>query len=382
MNYLSTKYKSTKNKSTKNKSTKNKEQKTNQQSTNQQRTNQQINKFSPSPPNFSLLPFNFLLGSFNLALLTSNLALLPPMDFTFKTYEKLLNTLLTRGFSFITFAQYMELKTESENNPSQPFSNLKPRTPNAEPPTHQQINKEQINNFESLNPESLNLIILRHDVEARYPNALRMAQIQHKLGIKGSYYFRIFSKPCNETIIKQIASLGHEIGYHYDDLSVCNGNHQKALERFRKNLAYLRQFAPVQTICMEGAPESKYNNQDLWKKYDYRDFGITSEPYFDLDFNKVYYLTDTGRRWDGKFSVRDKPIFKDEHLRNERVSDEFRYRHTKDIIKAIEKSSFPDSAMLTFHPQRWNDKPLPWLKELLWQNVKNQVKRIIIKRGN
>ena len=37
------------------------------------------------------------------------------------------------------------------------------------------------------------------------------------------------------------------------------------------------------------------------------DYGIIAEPYFDLDFDEVFYLTDTGRRWDGDdVSVRDK----------------------------------------------------------------------------
>jgi hypothetical protein len=35
--------------------------------------------------------------------------------------------------------------------------------------------------------------------------------------------------------------------------------------------------------------------------------GIIGEPYFDVDFSKMLYLTDTGRRWDGGIvSVRDK----------------------------------------------------------------------------
>lgn len=43
------------------------------------------------------------------------------------------------------------------------------------------------------------------------------------------------------------------------------------------------------------------------KYYDYRNYGIIAEPYFDLDFSKVLYLTDTGRRWDGnKVSMRDR----------------------------------------------------------------------------
>ncbi len=31
------------------------------------------------------------------------------------------------------------------------------------------------------------------------------------------------------------------------------------------------------------------------------------------------------------------------------------------------------------HPQRWTDKPLPWLKELVWQNVKNVPKYYLLK---
>ncbi|MDY0279195.1 MAG: hypothetical protein RBR35_01380 [Salinivirgaceae bacterium] len=242
----------------------------------------------------------------------------------------------------------------------------------------------------SLTPLNSPLIILRHDVEARYENALRFAEIQHHLGIHGSYYFRLFPKPGNTEIIKKIADLDHEIGYHYDDLSYCKGDYEKVITRFQQNLAFLREIAPVQTICMEGAPGSKYNNQDLWEKYDYHDFGITSEPYFDLDFNAIYYLTDTGRRWDGKFSVRDKPFWGQGEKETKRQGDKetkrqgeeymkLRFRHTRDIVKAVEEGSFPNQAMLTFHPQRWNDKPWSWLKELVWQNVKNQGKRFLLK---
>ena len=41
--------------------------------------------------------------------------------------------------------------------------------------------------------------------------------------------------------------------------------------------------------------------------YDYRDYDIIGEPYFDLDFDEFFYLTDTGMRWNaGRFSIRDK----------------------------------------------------------------------------
>ncbi len=268
------------------------------------------------------------------------------MDFTFTIYKHLLLTLQMQDFLFITVSELFEKVYGSIYHSPDIYQNK--------------------------------FIILRHDVEARYENALRMALIEHDLGISASYYFRFSNKFSNEVLIGEVASLGHEIGYHYDDLSACRGNHEKAMERFQANLAYLRQFAPVTTITMEGAPLSRFDNRDLWKSYDYRKLGIVAEPYFDMGFNKIFYLTDTGRRWDGHlYNVRDKatadnPITNPEFLR-------LRFHSTADIIQAVGDGNFPKQAMLNFHPQRWNSNPLPWLKELVWQNIKNQVKRVIVK---
>jgi len=117
---------------------------------------------------------------------------------------------------------------------------------------------------------------------------------------------------------------------------------------------------------MHGSPASRYDNRDLWKHYNYRNFGIIGEPYFDIDFDKVFYLTDTGRCWDGyKYSVRDK------------VKSGFKqsYHSTYDIIEAAKNGSLPECIMITTHPQRWTDHRLEWLLELVSQNVKNVVKR-------
>jgi len=38
--------------------------------------------------------------------------------------------------------------------------------------------------------------------------------------------------------------------------------------------------------------------------------------------------------------------------------------------------------MINTHPQRWNDNIFYWTKELLAQNVKNQIKKIIVKQTN
>jgi len=328
------------------------------------------------------------------------------MDFTFKTYIQLLESLKKAGYHFQTYAEYV----------SKPVLEIPSKC-----------------------------IMLRHDVEAHYENALRMAIIQNEQGIKGTFYFRIFAKSFQSEVVKQIAHLGHEIGYHYDDLAVCKGDYEKAIKRFEAHLNRLRELAPVKTITMDGSPLSRYDNRKLWSKYDYKALGILAEPYFDLDFNAVFYITDTGRRWDGHlFNVRDKAT--DE---NPLTNPEFlnlRFHSTADLIRAIERrgemetrkqgdketkgqgdketrgqgdkgtrgqgdkgtrrqgdgetrrplntesgihkttsasastSAFPSQAMLNFHPQRWNSNPYLWTKELILQNAKNQVKRFLVKR--
>ena len=129
--------------------------------------------------------------------------------------------------------------------------------------------------------------------------------------------------------------------------------------------------SPVKTICMHGSPISKWDNRDLWKKYNYRDFGIIAEPYFDVDFDEVLYLTDTGRSWNkSASSVRDK------------VNSKFdiKIKDTNHLMEKIQNNELPDKIMLNTHPQRWTDNPVEWTKELVWQNVKNVVKKVIVRR--
>jgi hypothetical protein len=247
-------------------------------------------------------------------------------DFTLSTLERLLTALLKNGYTFVTFEDYL---------------------------THKTTGKQ---------------IILRHDVDALAQNSLDAALMEHRLGIKGTYYFRIVKQSNKPKIILEIASLGHEIGYHYEDLAVANGNREQAIKTFEKNLEYFRTYYPIKTICMHGSPVSKWDNRKLWESYDYKKYGIIGEPYFEIDFNKFLYLTDTGRMWDGhKVSVRDKmPSSSLHHLS---------FSTTFDIINWADK--LPDQIMITTHPQRWNNNKSRWILELVFQNSKNLIKRLI-----
>ena len=259
------------------------------------------------------------------------------MDFTLSQYSLLLNSMQNSGYLFETFGEHLISKKDNQ----------------------------------------LKQIILRHDVDLLPQNSLKFAKIQAKRDIKGSYYFRAVPESWDVYIIKEIANLGHEVGYHYETMDTAKGNIDLAWDQFRYHLDALRKLVDVKTICMHGSPRSLFDNKELWKKYDYRSLGIIGEPYYDVDFDEVFYLTDTGRRWDGwKTSVRDKVPQQADWIKQGLV-----FHTTNDIISALNTSKLPDKIMFTMHPQRWNDGGLPWLKEFVSQGIKNEIKKVLIARS-
>ena len=144
------------------------------------------------------------------------------MDFTLSTYCTLLETLKAAGYAFQPYAEYLADPAEK-------------------------------------------VVILRHDVDKRPGNSLVTAQIEHELGIRGTYYFRILPCSFNPEIIKEIYSLGHEIGYHYEDINLVPGTRHpipstrypapdtrhpirelvtKAILSFETNLSIFRELTP------------------------------------------------------------------------------------------------------------------------------------------
>jgi len=215
------------------------------------------------------------------------------------------------------------------------------------------------------------VIIMRHDVDRIPRNALRMALVEHKYNIYSTYYFRTRSKIFNIDIINQIYYLGHEIGYHYEDFDIEKGNIDKAYISFKKNLNRLRSIVPIQTVCMHGSPMSKWDNTTIWEKYNYRELGVIGEPYFDIDYSNVFYLTDTGRKWNNiNSNIRD------------RVNSSLKYNinRTDDIILVIKENILPNKIMINIHPHRWFNNIIFWYYELIYQGIKNMIKQKYLKK--
>jgi len=248
-------------------------------------------------------------------------------DFTLEKYRELCKTLLDRGYSTRTVHDYL-----------------------------MQCN----NTFES-RPATA---ILRHDVDRKPYNALRMAELENAMGIHSTYYFR-YPYTFKPEIMRKIRDLGHEVGYHYEVLAKAKGDPEKSIHLFKQELGAMREVCDIKTICMHGSPLSKFNNRDLWKTYDFLIYNITGEAF--LSIHDILYFTDTGRSWDKSNNIRDK-------------SDAFNYvaglKTTNDLIDYIQLKK-PSIIYLTIHPERWADTMIEYYRYYLQDIAINTVKKIL-----
>ncbi|MCK5560303.1 MAG: hypothetical protein KAJ51_06900 [Thermoplasmata archaeon] len=251
------------------------------------------------------------------------------LDFTLTKYKELCEVIKSSGYKQLTMQKYLE-------NFNQP-----------------------------------NYIILRHDVDKLPENALKMALVEYDFNLNSTYYFRAKRHTFKPSIIQEISGLGHEIGYHYETLADANGNYDLAIEKFKNELEKFREISEIKTICMHGSSLSKWDNRDLWKKFDYSKFSIIGEGYLSLDFENIVYLTDTGGTWDN-LKIRIKDI---SDVKNPKV---VKVKNTDDVIDFINDEKEP-AIYLQVHPDRWNDNIGNWLKEYSTKKVRNIIKRCIKK---
>jgi len=230
-------------------------------------------------------------------------------DFTYKTYELLLRTILKKGYKIYTVQEYLE------------------------------------------NASKRRVVILRHDVDRSLNNALDLAKIEYKLGIRSTYYFR--TSTFKLSVVKEIAKMGHEIGYHYETLFKAKGNYEKAIIIFENELKYMRKYFQIKTICAHGNIFMKGINYDLWKKYDFKRYDIIGEAYLSLakKSDTIISLSDTGRRWN-------------------------LFNNTFKLINNLNKNT--KNYYLLVHPDKWSNNWFLWAKLLFLQSFRNIIKKIII----
>jgi len=210
-------------------------------------------------------------------------------------------------------------------------------------------------------------VFLRHDVDRLPGRAVAMAEIEQSLDISATYYFR-----CNnfgkfpEIHIEQVAEMEHEIGFHYESFSRAEGDYSKALGLFGRELDSLRKIVEVKTVAPHGKPLSKFSNMEESRNVDLKSFGLLGEPYSDIDYKKVLYITDTGGIFGSSNNIRDWVDGKN-----------FQKPTTPEKLgKMLDPQSEP-LILLNCHPERWADNMIGLSVATMKDFAINIAKRII-----
>lgn len=140
-------------------------------------------------------------------------------------------------------------------------------------------------------------VILRHDIDYNIKKALDLAVLENKLGVKSTYFVLITSDSYNvfsatsANMLNEIASLGHGIGLHFDEVRYPGYNLDGLREKIIEESQLLEKAAgiKVSTVSMH-RPSKMILDSNLQIP------GIINS-YSDTFFKNFKYLSDSRRRW-------------------------------------------------------------------------------------
>lgn len=220
--------------------------------------------------------------------------------------------------------------------------------------------------------ESKKFIIIRHDVDRKACQSVRMAQLEASIGVFSSYYFRS-SKfgDFPDKAIKAIDDLGHEVGYHYENLSQFNGDAVKAMGQFGVNLSEFRSKYRCDTICAHGKPLSRHNNFTQLLRTNLSEYGIIADASLSLAKDKLVYFTDTGGRWNIEPALNHRDYIGPPSLMIRDINPS----NTDDFIEFMK--SFEGSAYISTHPERWAHNTFFLVRAKSRDAVINVIKKVL-----
>ena len=145
-------------------------------------------------------------------------------------------------------------------------------------------------------PDSL---ILRHDIDISPLLALPVAEIENSFGIRSTYFVGLhlyynLHYPGHADVIRKLAEMGHEIGFHYD--GVLYPGNEAALEQ---NLALLdRHIQILQDICSSRIVSIARHNPSIAKEGDpFKTAVKYFNAYDERLFQNTIYISDSCGAW-------------------------------------------------------------------------------------
>ncbi len=153
------------------------------------------------------------------------------------------------------------------------------------------------------------LIILRHDIDSSLPRALNMARIEKEHGVRATYFVRVHASSYNVfeyntyKALKEIHSLGHEIGLHFEaiDFGFINGEDPREVFLREKKVLELALDISIVSAAAHGehSPAGPSHNRSFFKGtgMSKRQAGILFDAYSKEYTENMKYISDSFGYW-------------------------------------------------------------------------------------
>jgi len=188
-------------------------------------------------------------------------------------------------------------------------------------------------------------VVLRHDVDRKPRRAEALARLEADLGVEASYYFH--PSAFRETRAERVEDLGHEVGYHYDDVATARGDRRTARALFANTLRVFRRACDVDTVSPHAAALAAHDNASLWERGpSFREFDLLGDADRSVDYVDLAFLSDAGRTFQERPADRARAL-------GER--DPTATADTVDGLVAQFRDGGVERACLLTHPRRWTN---------------------------
>ncbi len=175
------------------------------------------------------------------------------------------------------------------------------------------LNKYDLITAQEYNPKTdRSTVVVRHDVDWDLESATHIARIENNLGVRSTYFvllscptYNLFSEYGMDKI-REILSLGHEIGLHYD-ISVYNHDteltYDKLLEMEINSLERITRGQKISCISCHNTSKLDHDPlRNIWLN------NLSDIAKFDN------YVTDANRQWHPPYLL---PLINGEHKKNQ-----------------------------------------------------------------
>ncbi len=163
-----------------------------------------------------------------------------------------------------------------------------------------------ISSFENFSKKNKKTLILRHDVDYTINGVLEFANIEKKLGISSTFFFRLHANEYNifeaqtYQLIKYLKKIGHEIGLHSEIMNFSRAVDENPLHVLKKEKKILESITglKIKSFSEHRDISNKiHNTKKFHDVYSFKKTGFKFNAMEDKFFKEMKYLSDSNANW-------------------------------------------------------------------------------------